>query len=163
MFKTRKFLNLITNVSNTETVEFNITSLEVCDRLDSKYVEMKAHQITNAAETKVETLITELDTKLKKLDKEKAVVIKAATSVSWLAILVTSLFIFIIILNDLYKLFYFLKKNSSSLNGKKEKKFNPQKIVTFNEQEKGNIFKQVMAKDRLSLNHLYFQKRRKMN
>ena len=65
MFRTRKVLNNITKESYNETIEFNITSLEECDHLDSNYVEMKAYQITNAAETKVETIKTELDTKLK--------------------------------------------------------------------------------------------------
>ena len=65
MFRTRKVINIITKESYNKTIEFNITCLEKCDRLDSNYVEMKAYQITNATEAKIETINSKLDIKLK--------------------------------------------------------------------------------------------------
>ena len=162
MFKTRKFLNNITNKSYTEIKEFNITNLEECDRLDPNYAKMKASEINNDAKIKVETINIAFAKKLKDLEKEKAVVIQTATSLSWLAILVSSVFIFIIILNDLHKLFSFLKENSSFLNRKRENKINPPTIAIINKKERENVFKQVVAKDNYLFNHSYFQKRRNM-
>ncbi len=162
MFKTRKVLNNITNVFYTEIKEFNITSLEECDRLDPKYAEIKATEINNEAIVKVQTINTAFANKLKDLEKEKAVLIQTATSLSWLALLVTSVFILIIILNDLHKLFSFLKENSSFLNRKNEIIKISKTIQNINKNEKENVFKEVVAKDKYLFNHSYFQKRRNM-
>jgi hypothetical protein len=58
----------------------------------------------------------------------------------------TENFIFIIILNDLHKLFSFLKENSSFLNRKRENKINPPIIAIINKKERENVFKQVVKK-----------------
>jgi hypothetical protein len=161
MFKTRKVLNNITNVFYTEIKEFNITSFEECDRLDPKYAEIKANVINNDAIIKVQTINTAFANKLKDLEKDKAVLIKTATSLSWLALLVASIFIFIIILNDLHKLFSFIKENSLFWNRKRKNKKKTQQISD-NKSEKENVFKQVMAKDKYLFNHSYFQNKRNM-
>ena len=119
-------------MSYTEIAEFNITRLEECDRLDPKYAETKASEINNDAKIKIETINTAFAKKLEDLEKEKAVLIKTATSLSWLALLVASVFILIIILNDLHKLFSYLKENSSFLNRKRENQKNPPTIERIN-------------------------------
>ena len=162
MFKTRKVLNTITNMSYTEIAEFNITRLEECDRLDPNYTEIKAIQINEKTKKTIETINTAFAKKLEDLDKEKAVLIKTAKSLSWLALLVASVFILIIILNDLHKFFSYLKENSSFLNRKRENQKNPPTIERINKNEKGNVYKQVMAKDVDLFNHSYFQERRNM-
>jgi hypothetical protein len=162
MFKTRKVLNTITNMSYTEIAEFNITRLEECDRLDPNYTEIKAIQINEKTKKTIETINTAFAKKLEDLDKEKAVLIKTAKSLSWLALLVASVFILIIILNDLHKFFSYLKENSSFLNRKRENQKIPPTIERINKNEKGNVYKQVMAKDVDLFNHSYFQERRNM-
>ncbi len=146
IFKTRKVLNNITNVSYTVIAEFNITNLEECDRLDSNYTEMKAIQINNKTKNTIQTINNVLAKKLNELEKEKAVLTKTATSLSWLALVVASGFILIIILSDLHKLFSFLKENSSFLNRKRENKINPPIIAIINKKERENVFKQVVKK-----------------
>jgi hypothetical protein len=160
IFKTRKVLNIITNVSFIEIAEYNKVSFEACDRLDSNYTEMKAIQINNKTKNTIQTINNVLAKKLNELEKEKAVLTKTATSLSWLALLVASGFILITILNDLHKLFCFLKENSSFLNRKREKNKKPQTIERINKSARENVFKKVMAKDKHLFNHSYFQKRR---
>ncbi len=161
MFKTRKVLNNFTNVSYIEIKEFNITSLEECDCLDSNYTEMKANKINDITKNTIQTINNLLVKKLNELENKKAVVIQTATSLSWLALLVALVFILLIILNDLHKLFCFLKE-SSFLKSKREKKNFPKTVKNINENEKGNVFKEVVAKDKYLFNHSYFQKRRNM-
>ncbi len=162
IFKTRKVSNIIFNVSFTEIAEFNITSLEECDCLDPNYTEMKANQMNNKTKNTIQTINNLLGKKLKDLEKEKAVLIQTATSLSWLALLVASVFILIIILNDLHKLVCFLKENSSFLNRKSENNKISKPIQNINKNEIENVFKQVVAKDKYFFNHSYFQKRRNM-
>jgi len=115
-------------MSYTEIAEFNITRLEECDRLDPNYTEIKAIQINEKTKKTIETINTAFAKKLEDLDKEKAVLIKTAKSLSWLALLVASVFILIIILNDLHKFFSYLKENSSFLNRKRENQKIPQQL-----------------------------------
>ncbi len=93
MFKTRKVLSNFTNVSYIEIKEFNITSLEECDHLDPSYTEMKANQINNKSKNTIQTINNLFAKKLKDLEKEKAALIQTATNLSWLALLVASVFI----------------------------------------------------------------------
>jgi hypothetical protein len=161
MFKTRRVSNNITNVPYMEIAEFNVTSLEECDRLDPNYTEMKAKEIINNTKNTIQTINNLLAKKLKDLQTEKAVFIQTATSLSWLALLVTSVFILIIILNDLQKIFSFLKENLS-LKSKRKNNKKPQTIERMDKSEKGNVFKQVMAKEKYLFNHSYFQNRKNM-
>ena len=88
----------------------NISSLEACDLLDSNYVANKANRIINETVAKVETIKKELNIKLYQIEKEKAIVIKSATSFGWLAVLVICLVFLINGLFDLQKLICYLKK-----------------------------------------------------
>ena len=99
-----------------DIIHFNVESLQRCDNIDSNYSVVKTIQIINETNQIIITIKDELSAKLKRVEIENAVSINTSNSLSWLAILMMSLLFSIIILNDLYKLIFFLKKNSFCIN-----------------------------------------------
>ena len=90
---------------------YNISSLEDCDRVYSNYLADKVKMIKKETVAQVTTIKKELNIKLDQIEKENSIVIKVATSFSWLAILVISLVFIINALSDIQKLIRYLKKN----------------------------------------------------
>ena len=136
-----------------EVVRINISSLEECDRLDSYYVAGKVNRIKNEKNAEMETIKKELNLKLNQIEKEKAIGIKAATSFSWLAILVICLVFLINVLIDFQKLICYLKKYFCV-----KKRLNK---VLKNIKVYSDVVS-VVEKETNLFNHAYFQKRRKL-
>jgi hypothetical protein len=131
------------NSSFIEVVRINISSLENCDRLDENYITMKTTRIQNETSKKVETTNNELKSKLAQIGREKAIMIQAATSFAWLAILMIFLLFLVSILIDCQKLISYLKKCYSINTMGRLNNFTPQKEET----KTNSVFKQVIQKD----------------
>ena len=143
--------------STFEVVRINISSLEECDRFDLNYVVSKVNRIKNETNAKVETIRKELNIKLDIIEKEKAIEIKAATSFSWLAILMICLVFLINVLIDFQKFICYLKKYFCVKN--RLNKVTPQKTEKPSSNEQNSVFRQVFEKEKNLFNRVYFQKK----
>ena len=139
---------------------YNISCLDECDLLDSNYVAIKASRIKNETNAKVETIKKEFNIKLSQIEKQKAIEIKAASSFSWLAILMICLVFLINVLIDFQKLICYLKKYYSVKNILN--KVTPQKTERSSCNEQKSVFRQVVEREKNLMNHAYFLNRRKL-
>jgi hypothetical protein len=113
----------------------------------------------NETTKKIEIMKIELEMKLEKIKNENAAAIHTATSFSWLA-LVTVVFLFLVTtLSDLFKCFSFLKENVF-IKMKKQNQYKENENNNFGNNKK-NIFRKVVEKDKILFNHPYFRKNKK--
>ena len=151
----------ILNYSFTETIRLNITNLEFCDRLDSNYSLFKSRKITSDAEKEVNMRKSDIASKIKQIEKDSEVVKIASISFTWFAILIISVFFLILIINDLFKLVVFIRKQHCSPKIQIQKTINNRIPEDSKLKEKENIFKQVIEQDKYLFQHPYYQKIRK--
>jgi hypothetical protein len=97
------------NSTYVEKVSINISNLEHCDRLDSQYTAFKTDVIKNETEANIEIIKTDLTTKIKQIERNKAETIRTAKCFGWLAIVMMILMFLINVLIDSQKLILYLK------------------------------------------------------
>ena len=96
------------NFSYVELVRFDISNLGDCDKLDFNYIVLKQNEMKNDTSLKIEKLKVELESKLKKIEAQKASLIMTATSFGWLGILAIIMLVLFVTFSDFTRFIIFL-------------------------------------------------------
>jgi hypothetical protein len=151
-----KFRYNLSNSSQIETHSVIITRYDLCDRLSSNYYIYEDSKKQELLDIKMKTM-----KKLNEIDEKYSVIKSASTGVSYLSIVIISLFVFRILLFDIQIIFEVLNKK---IIGKRlnQRVMNNSNNLEQSVDSNSNIYRRVIKMNNSIFNHSYFQKRRNM-
>jgi len=94
--------NLI-NTLLVETITINVSSLGLCDKLESNYIILLTELITQKKNLEIETLQLNLEIQLAKIENEYNGLIKTSIGFGWLALICLIVTFLIMVLMDIFK------------------------------------------------------------